>query len=208
TGALADLGPRARGSDLLATVSRRARGAIRILRLKPYDASTIEGRAQERYRRAMLTSAAGLLARVVTIATAFVSVPLTVGYLGTERYGMWLTLSSALAFGAVGNYGIGSGLLNAVSRASAGDDRAEAQRYISSAFAILLGCAIIFGAIFCMMYERIDWAVLFNVKSPLAAQEAKLAVTVGVICWLVGLVVDITPRVYIGYQAAFANELW
>ena len=45
---------------------------------------------RERYRRAGLTASASFISKALTIIISFVSVPLTVHYLGPERYGYGL----------------------------------------------------------------------------------------------------------------------
>ena len=53
---------------------------------------------RERYRRAGLTASASFISKALTIVISFVSVPLTVHYLGPERYGVWLTIGSLLTW--------------------------------------------------------------------------------------------------------------
>ena len=70
---------------------------LSLIRLKPYDVSTPGGRAQERHRRIALTALASAAARGIGVATSLISVPLTLHYLGVERYGLWMTISSVIA---------------------------------------------------------------------------------------------------------------
>src|SRR5690349_12437842 len=63
----------------------------------PADASTPTGRSRERFRRIGLTTASSIAARGISFATSLITVPLTLHYLGTERYGLWATLSSIIA---------------------------------------------------------------------------------------------------------------
>ena len=67
---------------------------------------------------------------MVGLATSFISVPLVIGYLGSERYGMWITMSSLVAALGPLDLGIGLGLLTVVSDAHGRDDRAAARRAI------------------------------------------------------------------------------
>src|SRR5262245_40438270 len=57
----------------------------------------------ERYRRVGITASSLLLAKALAIVIAFVSVPLTVNFLGVERYGVWLTMNSLVAWLALTN---------------------------------------------------------------------------------------------------------
>ena len=45
-------------------------------------------RGRERYRRAGITASTSFLSKALTIIISFASVPLTVHYLGAERYGV------------------------------------------------------------------------------------------------------------------------
>ena len=41
-----------------------------------------------------LTAISSAVAKVITVVTMLISVRLTLNYLGTERYGLWMTISS------------------------------------------------------------------------------------------------------------------
>ena len=112
--------------------------AVACLRAKPSDLSTEAGRARERHRRIAMTTLTSGIVKVITIATSIISVPLTIGYLGQERYGLWMTVTSAASLLAFADLGMGNGLLNAVSRANGANDRQDAKTNVSSAFFLLL----------------------------------------------------------------------
>jgi O-antigen/teichoic acid export membrane protein len=98
---------------------------------------------QKRYRRIIHSTVAATAARGLNLFVGFISVPLAVGYLGRERYGVWITISSLLAFLSFTDFGLGSSLLNALATAHGRDDRREAQRYVASAFWLLATMAIV-----------------------------------------------------------------
>ena len=79
------------------------------LRLKEFDTSTPQGRSLERYRRVALTVVTTAGAKLVAILTTLVTVPLTLHYLGAERYGMWMTISSIVAMMGLADLGMGLG---------------------------------------------------------------------------------------------------
>ena len=182
----------------------RAREAALILLLRPFDTSTPEGRARERDRRVALTMAVSLGARSISILTVLVSVPLTLGYLGAERYGLWMTISALVAMFGFADLGMGNGLLNALAEANGRDNRDAARRYVSSAFLMLAGLAVIVGAAFAVVYPLVPWQALFNVSSP----EAGPAMAAFVGCFLVSLPLGVVEKVQLGYQEGFRNALW
>ena len=84
---------------------------LSLIRLRPFDVSTEGGRSRERYRRAGFTAAAAFAAKIVAVAAVFVTVPLTLNYLGSERYGLWMTISSVSLMLGFADLGIGNGVL-------------------------------------------------------------------------------------------------
>jgi len=187
---------------------QRAGQARALVRLTPFDTSTEEGRSKERYRRVALSTVVSAGAKGVVVLTTLVSVPLTVGYLGPERYGLWMTISATIAMLGFGDLGIGLGLLNLVSEADGKDDRGAAARYVSSGFFMLLGVTVFFLAGFALVYPIVPWARFFNVVSELAARESGPAVAVFVVCFALNIPLWAVNRVHLGYQEGFVNSFW
>jgi len=186
----------------------KARTTVSLLRFKPFDTSTEQGRSKERYRRSMLTSASSVTAKFISILTALISVPLTLNYLGGERYGLWLTISSVISMLSFADLGIGNGLLNAISEANGKDDREASHRYLSSSFFMLSGLGIVLMVGFAASYSLIPWQRFFNVASPIALQEAGPAMAVFVACFAASMPLGIVQRVQLGYQEGFKSNLW
>src|ERR1700720_3547426 len=115
----------------------RVRAIYSLLRLRPFDTTAPQGRSNERHRLIIMTSLTSAIAKLITIGTALISVPLTLHYLGPERYGMWMTMSSFLVMLSFADLGIGNGLLTAVASAYGRDNRQEINRYVSSSFLVL-----------------------------------------------------------------------
>jgi O-antigen/teichoic acid export membrane protein len=185
-----------------------ARSAVTLLRLRPFDAATLDGRSKERYRRAALTTVASGCARAVSLGTMLITVPLTVRYLGAERYSLWMTISSVVAMMAFADFGIGNGLLNAISETHGRDDHKEAARYVSSAFFMLGGIGAGVVLITAAAYRIIPWASIFNVKSALAIHEAGPACATFVFCFALSLPLGVVQRVQLGYQEGYGTHAW
>ncbi|MGA3323487.1 MAG: oligosaccharide flippase family protein [Terriglobia bacterium] len=189
-------------------IIERTRALKDLLRLKPFDTSTEQGRSRERYRRAMLTTFASVMARGVTILTSLMTVRLTVRYLGTERYGLWMTVSSVVSMMWFADLGIGNGLLTRISEAHGKDDRESLHRYVSSAFFILGGVAAVLAGLFALVYPFIPWPRVFNVTSAIAVREAGPAVVVFFCSFALNMPLDVVQRVKTGHQEGFEGTLW
>ena len=140
--------------------------------------------------------------------TLLITVPLTLHYLGVERYGMWGTMSSFIALLSFADFGIGNGLLTRVSAAHGRGDQAEIIRYISSAFFVLSLIAMVLGIAFSSIYNFVPWHRVFNVQGALARQEAGPAIAVLAACIALNLPLAIVQKVQVGLQQGFLAYLW
>lgn len=193
------------------TLSRIVQPVLRVcslFRLRPFDMSSAEGRSSERYRRVAWTAISLFGTRAIGILTSLVSVPLTLHYLGSERYGIWMTMSSLIAMLAFADLGMGNGLLNVISEANGRDDRQAACQYVSSAFYMLTSIAVFMGICFVILYPWTPWERIFNITSLEARIEAGPSIAVFVGCFLVNIPLGIVNRVQMGYQEGFVNSLW
>jgi O-antigen/teichoic acid export membrane protein len=180
----------------------------RLLRIRPFDTTTLQGRSDERYRRIAWSTALSTVARFVGIGTSFISVPLVVGYLGSERYGMWLTMSSLVATLGPLDLGIGLGLLTVVSDAYGRDDKEAARRAISTAVAMLTMIAALAAVAFGFAYFMIPWARVFNVVTPTAISEAGPAAAVLLGAFALGLPLGIVGQVQLAHQSGYISSAW
>jgi O-antigen/teichoic acid export membrane protein len=184
------------------------RKAAETLRLRAFDTSTSEGRSKERYRRVALTAIASGIAKCISILTGLITIPLTLDYLGVERYGLWMTISSVVLILGFADLGMGNGLLNAISEANGKDDREAAVNYVSSGFFMLLGVALLITLAFILAYPYVPWPRVFNIKSNLAIQEAGPAITAFVAILAVNLPLGVVQRVQLGYQEGYQTNLY
>jgi O-antigen/teichoic acid export membrane protein len=180
----------------------------RLLRLTPFDTATTEGRSSERFRRASLSAATSAAAKGIALVTTAVSVPLTLGYLGSERFGVWMTLSALVALLGFTDLGLGNSLLNNVAHAAGRDDRTRIRVNVSSGIVMLLAVAVGFGVLFAAAYDHVPWARLFNVGSAAALDEAGPAAAVLVACFLVAMPVGTFQQVRLGLQQGYVNAIF
>ena len=192
----------------VALIPARIRNPFSFFRLTPFDVSTEEGRAKERHRRIALTAAASALAKLLSVGTALISIPLTLHYLGTERFGMWMTISSLIAMLAFADFGIANGVLSAVADAHGRDDGAAIQRFVSSGFFMLSGIALTLIASFAAAYAHVPWHVVFNVQTEMARAESGPALAVFAICFALAIPLAMVQRVLMGLQQGFTASLW
>ena len=187
---------------------QRTRSALEALRLRPHDTSTEAGRSQERFRRAGHTAITSVAAKLTATAGTLITVPLTLHYLGPERYGLWLALSSVLALMAFADLGMGNGVLNAVARSHGEGNQDLAVRTVSSAFYLLSAVAVLLCVAAIAVSPRVPWGNLLNITSAVAVREAGPAFTTLVVCTALNMPLGIVQRTKMGFQEGAAFCLW
>lgn len=166
----------------------------------------VAGDHQRRYVRIVRGMFSGLAGRGVAFIVSFISVPLTVRYLGAERYGAWVTISTAMAWIALADFGLSSSLTNAVSEGYASENHELAGDYVAAAFWSLAGVAVLLSALFFPLWRVIPWDRVFNVQSALARAEVGPTVAIAFAIFVLNFPFSITAKVYGAYQeVALAN---
>lgn len=174
----------------------------------PNRQNHVDVRGESRVQKARLTGIATLAARGSGIFLGFLSIPLTASYLGTERFGVWLVISTFLSWIALADLGLSNSLMNEVATAEAEDDGVRVQVAVSSSiFSIgLIGLLLL--VVFIVSHPWIKWQQIFNVSSTPIADEAALAALVGYFIFVVRLPLSIPGRLYSAYQEGYIYQLW
>jgi len=179
--------------------------AVHYVRLA-FGKGPVIGDAQRRYVRIVHGIFSGLAGRVVAVIVSFISVPLTVRYLGAERYGAWVTISAAMAWIAIADLGLSNSLTNAVSEGYANDRQDLAQDSVAAAFWSLVGIAVVLAAAFFSFWTRVPWGRVFNVETAQARAEVGPAVALAFAIFVLNFPFSIISKIYGAYQeVAIAN---
>ncbi|MDO9206076.1 MAG: oligosaccharide flippase family protein [Methylotenera sp.] len=178
------------------------------LRFDSFDVKSQEGRAKERHRQILLTTLSSGAARILTVIISFVMITLALKFLGAERFGLWVTISSAVAMLGFADLGVGSGLMNAVANAHGKDDIMDVKRKIALGILLLSVIAIFILIVFFIVYPFVPWTQLLNVNSELAIKEVAPTIAVVVIFFALSIPAGIVIKVQMGLQMGFAANLW
>jgi O-antigen/teichoic acid export membrane protein len=163
---------------------------------------------QRRHLRILHAALANLGSRGIAVLAGLVTVPLTVGYLGAECYGVWMTMGSVLSWINVADLGLGNGLTNALARSQVEGRPERARAYVSAAFWTLSGIAAVIGIVAWLVWPWLDWAWLFNVRSPEARAQVGPAAAVALALFLVGFPFSIVNKVHAALQEGALASWW
>lgn len=163
---------------------------------------------QRRYQRIAQSMLAAFASKGVALLVNFISVPLTINYLGAERYGVWVTLSTLLAWLQIADLGLGNGLTNAIANAYGQEDRRAAQRAVATTFWLLSSISVGIGILATSTWSFIHWQALFNVQSSAVAAEISMATAAAISFALLNIPLTCVDKVLGGYQKSAIAHYW
>jgi O-antigen/teichoic acid export membrane protein len=102
--------------------------------------------------------------RLAGIILSFATLPITLKYLSSDEYGVWLTIYSMMAWLTYFDGGLGSGLRNRIGEAMSMNDISKVQSYISTSYFILLCTIAILIPCFYLFNLWFDWASFLDVS--------------------------------------------
>ncbi len=149
-----------------------------------------------------------ILGRGVGTLVGLATVPLTIGYLGGERYGIWVTISTFLAFLSFTDFGIANSLGNALGKAYGEDDRALAARYVSSAFFIFCVISVVILAAGILSAPYLAGIFFPNLQTPLARAEVEPALLLALLIFACNIPLLITNKVLAAHHEIAIANLW
>lgn len=120
------------------------------------------GQGHERSNRAKKNILGGLLIRGLNIGLGLLIVPITINYLNPTKYGIYITLTSLVAWFGFFDIGFGNGLRNRFAEAIAKGEHKLAKTYVSTTYALLIIIISIFLIVFYFLNFFINWLSILN----------------------------------------------
>ncbi|MCM1078150.1 MAG: hypothetical protein NC344_01875 [Bacteroidales bacterium] len=139
------------------------------------------------------------------LACSLIMVPVTLDYLDTENYGIWMAMTSILYWFAFFDIGLGNGMRNYMAEAISRNDFSQAQSYFSTAIFLLSVIAAVMGAVSIIAVCGIDLNHLFNTRT-IDSKSLSGVMMVAIIFSLILFVAKNIGMVYIAMQRYAVND--
>ena len=158
---------------------------------------------RERYRKAGLTSLMNLASQFVQLATGLISVPLALNYVGVEQFGIWMALSTALAFITFTDFGIGIGVQDRMTRFVGNNSHELARKSLFTSFGFV---TLLFGVLMVanqFLVPQLDLTSALSLKTQKAIDEIVPTTQMVVFVLGLGLLSGIVQRAFNALQEGF-----
>lgn len=113
-----------------------------------------------------------------SIVVSLLLVPLTINYVNPSGYGIWLTLSSIVAWFAFFDIGLTQGLRNKFAEAKARGDDSLARTYVSTTYAFLAVIFLFIWLLFLAVNPFLSWSKILNASNVSSTELSVLALIV------------------------------
>ncbi|HZX59231.1 MAG TPA: hypothetical protein VFE54_10910, partial [Mucilaginibacter sp.] len=105
------------------------------------------------------------LIRGTSFLIGFALVPLTIHYVNPVQYGLWITISSLVAWMNTFDIGLSNGLRNNLAHSLAINERTNIVKYVSTTYALVSLIALSIFLVFFVGGSFFNWNQLLNVKN-------------------------------------------
>lgn len=179
---------------------------FQLFRFSSYDTSTEEGRSKERYRLIGLAGSSSILAGVVTSLLGLISVPLSVGYLGKEQFGLWMVLNSLVVWIQLSDCGMSNGLVNALAEANGKKDQRAACAYVTTSLFVLSFISLLLLACLLFSFRHLPWHKILNMStSENTLLAGRCFLTLGFL-FVLNIPLSIVIKVFSAFQLAYITN--
>jgi len=120
---------------------------------------------QARTVKARKNIAGMLFLKGLSILLSFIIVPMTINYVSSYQYGIWLTISSLVAWLSFFDIGLGNGMKNKFIEAVSVGKIKLAKIYVSTTYTILILIVLIIWITISILNLYIDWSSILKVPA-------------------------------------------
>lgn len=179
----------------------------KFLTLQPFDITSEQGREDERYRRAAVSIAANIFSRAAAMGVMVMTVSLTIPYLGSERFGIWMTIASLSALLSFLDLGVGNAMTNKVAHAAANSNSSALKALITGGlgFLLLVGCVV--GIALTGLTMVLPWESIIKVQDKAVYSEIQQTATLFAILFSFQIISNGLTKIFAGLQQAFETHL-
>lgn len=132
---------------------------------------------KERTSKVNFNIVISFLLRAVSIIVSFLTISFSLKLLDTNKYGIWLAISSTVSWISILDIGLANGLRNKIAEYLAVKNYDEAKIAVSSTYAILLIIVLPIMLLFGIFLKFANWNSIFNTK----LDEHELLLTVATV---------------------------
>lgn len=160
----------------------------------------------QRDTRLLLSMCTGILTKFFAVGSALITIPITLKYLGTEDFGLWMLVTGILSVISFSDLGIGMGLQNALSKCVGKDDKASPSKYISTSYFLISFISLSILVLLLVTYKFLPTETLFSSDDLQSKENMFQVIVIAIAIFLLGMPIGLIQRVLNGYQKMYISN--
>jgi len=164
------------------------------------------GVKSKRDAQLLLSMCTGILTKFFAVGSALITIPVTLGYLGTEEFGLWMLVTGILGVMSFSDLGIGMGLQNALSKCAGKDDRASPSKYIATSYFLVSLISLSIFVLLLVLYAFVPIGILFDSDALQNKENMLQVIVIAIAIFLLGMPIGLIQRVLNGDQKMYITN--
>jgi O-antigen/teichoic acid export membrane protein len=154
------------------------------------------------------TAKAALFAKIVTFSVQIYSVPLTLNYLGSGLYGLWMAIFSIIGFMQLSELGIGSALIGFIAEKRATHSNDELNQCIKKVVSFFLFfSSVVFLAIY-FFIKFLNISKIFNSGELVQNSELEICLLIFFFFSCINLPLSLSQQIRLGFQEGHISSFF
>lgn len=148
-----------------------------------------------------------LVIKGISIAVSILLVPMTLGYVSPEIYGVWLTISSILHWVTYMDVGFTLGLKNRLAECIAKEDYEKGKSLVSTTYFIMVAIFVPLALLMILVCPIVDWCSILNIDQ--GNQEiVQKTITILIVFVALQMIVNVFIAVVSAHQKTALSSLF
>jgi len=165
-------------------------------------------RGVRRFKLAGLAIAANIVSKALGFLVIIYSTRVALALLGTERFGVWVTIASIPILLGFMDMGVSNALIGRVAQVRAGDKSGgDLKKLVSGSLTLLMGIGIVAAVILLAVFASAPLAAWFKGIGPAVVAEARLSGMVFAILFGLSIPAQGVLKIYAGIQHGWVGHL-
>jgi O-antigen/teichoic acid export membrane protein len=161
-----------------------------------------------RSRRVLGGVASSIASRGVAAIAPLLLIPLTLSYLGSELYGLWVSILALTSMALWADLGLGNVLLTQLTPALTAGDSRTARRLVSTGYAGLLVVSSLAIVALALLSWTLPWSSFLSIDSQATASKAPTIALITIGGFLMNIPLSLIQRVQYANQQVSQSNLW
>jgi O-antigen/teichoic acid export membrane protein len=153
-----------------------------------------------RYRPALKAIFANFISKFLSIFLIVFSIRLTLPYLGQERYGMWVLISSLTSFLTILDLGVANSIPNRISYAVINYKKERLYEVVIGCLGVLLVISFLSIITLSIITTNLPWEKFLGVSDINLLNEAKVSAKIFIYLFSYNILIGGIARIYQGFQ--------